>query len=598
MGGGGDNGGGGGGGRNNNGRNNSNNASANTSSEAEVRSLRAAKAEKLRSSGQDPYAYSFQRSHTAAELLERYESLPAGKAAPGTEEQPVSVAGRVLARRVMGKLAFLKLADDSGEVQLYVDRSALDERREGSFAEVKSLVDVGDIVGCAGGVRRTEKGELSIAAHSLTVLTKALRPLPDKWHGLADVEKRYRQRYVDMIATPGVRHALRARALMTSTLRRSLERRGFLEVETPVLEASAGGADARPFTTYHNALAQPFALRIATELHLKRLVVGGFERVFEIGRIFRNEGISARHNPEFTSVELYQVFADYSDMMELTEELIREAAVAVTGGTTLQYQGTEIDVGRPFARRTMAELVQAAVPALDAPALLERSASSADGADTASSSSSSSSSDGVDASSRAAAAAALAAAGCSRAAVAAALSPSTPSGNLLNLLFEELVESSLIQPTFVLDHPAVVSPLAKPHRRTKGAAERFELFVAGRELANAYSEMTDPLEQRRRLEAQMAAHSAAREQRKQSRGGEAEEDGDNENDYDVSLDEDFLLALEHGMPPTGGMGMGLDRLAMLLVDAASIRDVIAFPLLKRHQAKQEKQQEKGGDKEE
>lgn len=246
----------------------------------------------------------------------------------------------------------------------------------------------------------------------------------------------------------------------------------------------------------------------------------------------------------------------------------------------------------------MAELVQAAVPALDAPALLERSASSADGADTASSSSSSSSSDGVDASSRAAAAAALAAAGCSRAAVAAALSPSTPSGNLLNLLFEELVESSLIQPTFVLDHPAVVSPLAKPHRRTKGAAERFELFVAGRELANAYSEMTDPLEQRRRLEAQMAAHSAAREQRKQSRGGEAEEDGDNENDYDVSLDEDFLLALEHGMPPTGGMGMGLDRLAMLLVDAASIRDVIAFPLLKRHQAKQEKQQEKGGDKEE
>jgi lysyl-tRNA synthetase, class II len=586
---GGEGGGEGGGSGRNRGRNN-NNASTNTSSEAEIRSLRAAKAETLRSSGQDPYAYSFERTHTAAELLRLYEDLPAGETAPGTEEQPVAVAGRVLARRVMGKLAFLKVADDSGEVQLYVDRSALDERREGSFAELKSLVDVGDIVGCVGGVRRTEKGELSVAAHSLSVLTKALRPLPDKWHGLADVEKRYRQRYVDMIATPGVRDALRARALMTSTLRRSLEGRGFLEVETPVLEASAGGADARPFTTYHNALAQPFALRIATELHLKRLVVGGFERVFEIGRIFRNEGVSTRHNPEFTSVELYQAFADYNDMMDLTEELIREAAVAVTGGTKLNYQGAEIDVGSPFARKTMAELVQSAVPSIDASALLERSSEDA-----------SSSTSAVDEASRAAAAEALTAAGCSRSAVAAALSPSTSPGNLLNLLFEELVESTLIQPTFVLDHPAVVSPLAKPHRTTRGAAERFELYVAGRELANAYSEMTDPLEQRRRLEAQMASHSTAREEKKKSKtkkAGEAaaaeeeeEDDDDDENDYDVSLDEDFLLALEHGMPPTGGMGMGLDRLAMLLVDAASIRDVIAFPLLKR----QAKQQEKGGE---
>ena len=592
--GGGNNGNNGGGGRNR-GRNNNNNI-INTSSEAEIRSLRAAKADTLRSSGQDPYAYSFERTHTAAELLKQYETLPAGETAPGTEEQPVAVAGRVLARRVMGKLAFLKLADDSGEVQLYVDRSALDERREGAFAEVKSLVDVGDIVGCVGGVRRTEKGELSVAAHSLSVLTKALRPLPDKWHGLADVEKRYRQRYVDMIATPGVRDALRARALMTSTLRRSLERRGFLEVETPVLEASAGGADARPFTTYHNALAQPFALRIATELHLKRLVVGGFERVFEIGRIFRNEGVSTRHNPEFTSVELYQAFADYNDMMDLTEELIREAAVAVTGGTKLQYQGAEIDVGAPFARRTMAELVQEAVPALDASALLARSSSSSGGGDDDGDASSSSS---VDDAARVAAADALSAAGCSRAAVAAARSPTTGPGNLLNLLFEELVEATLVQPTFVLDHPAVVSPLAKPHRRTRGAAERFELYVAGRDLANAYSEMTDPLEQRRRLEAQVASHSAAREEKKKNRSpatkaGEEEEEEDDEDDYDVSLDEDFLLALEHGMPPTGGMGMGLDRLAMLLVDAASIRDVIAFPLLKRQQ--QQKQEKQGEEK--
>ena len=605
SGGGGGGGNGGGGGRNTRGGGRNSGASANTSSEAEIRSLRAAKAEALRSSGQDPYAYSFDRTHTAAELMEQYGDLPAGETAPGTEEQPVSVAGRVLARRVMGKLAFLKLADDSGEVQLYVDRSALDERREGSFAEVKSLVDVGDIVGCRGGVRRTEKGELSVAAHSLAVLTKALRPRPDKWHGLADVEKRYRQRYVDMIATPGVRDALRARALMTSTLRRSLERRGFLEVETPVLEASAGGADARPFTTFHNALAQPFALRIATELHLKRLVVGGFERVFEIGRIFRNEGVSTRHNPEFTSVELYQAFADYNDMMDLTEELIREAAVAVTGGTKLTYQGSEIDVGAPFARRTMAELVQAAVPAVDASALLERSADDASSAPSSSPSSSSSSSSVDDDAPRAAAAEALRAAGCSRAAVAAARSAATPPGQLLNLLFEELVEPTLVQPTFVLDHPAAVSPLAKPHRRTRGAAERFELYVAGRELANAYSEMTDPLEQRRRLEAQVESHSAARERKKKERqdsssGGSAkdsseegeEHEEDDEGDYDVSLDEDFLLALEHGMPPTGGMGMGLDRLAMLLVDAASIRDVIAFPLLKRQQqSKQEKKEE-------
>lgn len=585
----GEDGGGGGGGRNNRGGRNQN-ASTNTSSEAEIRSLRAAKADTLRSSGQDPYAYSFERTHTAAELLKFYEDLPAGEEAPGTEERPVSVAGRVLARRVMGKLAFLRLADDSGEVQLYVDRAALDARREGSFAEVKQLVDVGDIVGCVGGVRRTEKGELSVAAHSLRVLTKALRPLPDKWHGLADVEKRYRQRYVDMIATPGVRDALRARALMTSALRRSLERRGFLEVETPVLEAAAGGADARPFTTYHNALAQPFALRIATELHLKRLVVGGFERVFEIGRIFRNEGVSTRHNPEFTSVELYQAFADYNDMMDLTEELIREAAVAVTGGTRLVYQGAEIDVGAPFARRTMAELVQERVPALDAAALLERSSEAENDAASAASSSSDS-----DAAARAAAADALSAAGCSRAAVAAARAPSTGPGRLLNLLFEELVEATLVQPTFVIDHPAVTSPLAKPHRSTKGAAERFELYVAGRELANAYSEMTDPLEQRRRLEAQVSSHAAAREEKKKnsSPGKEGAEQEDDEIDYDVALDEDFLLALEHGMPPTGGMGMGLDRLAMLLVDAASIRDVIAFPLLKRQQPKQ---QEKQGEK--
>ena len=531
-------------------------AAASSSSEADVIALRTGKAATLRAAGREPYAYSYARTHTAAALAAQHADLADGAVAD--LPAPVSVAGRVMARRVMGKLAFIKVADESGSLQLYVDRAALDGVREGAFADVKALVDVGDIVGASGGVRRTEKGELSVAADCVTVLTKALRPLPDKWHGLADVEKRYRQRYVDLIVNPASRAALVARARMTGAIRRELEGRGFLEVETPVLEASAGGADARPFTTFHNALGQPYALRIAPELHLKRLVVGGFERVFEIGRVFRNEGVSTRHNPEFTAVECYQAYADYGDMMDLAEDLIRAAAVAVTGGSTaVSYQGTPLDFGAPFRRATMASLVGGAAGIASPETVFGPDADLGEA--------------------RAVAAAALKAGGANPAPAASAPSP----GHALNAVFEGLVEPTLLAPTFVLDHPASLSPLAKPHRSTPGAAERFELFVAGRELANAYSEATDPVDQRARLEAQVARHASAAAAAAAARPAGTAAGSEDPDQYAVEVDADFLAALEYGLPPTGGLGIGLDRLAMLLTDAASIRDVIAFPLMKR-----------------
>ncbi|GAB4819350.1 hypothetical protein N2152v2_006396 [Parachlorella kessleri] len=546
-------------------------ASERTSSDEDIRKLRIQKAEELRAGGQEPYAYTFQRTHSARQLQELYprEQLGDGQELPEVE---VAVAGRVMARRVMGKLAFCRLVDASGEIQLYVDKMRVEEEQEGAFASLKNLVDTGDIVGVAGSLKRTEKGELSVVVRRLRVLTKSLLPLPDKWHGLTDVEQRYRKRYLDMIVTPGVADTLRARSLTITTMRRLLEDLGFLEVETPVLEASAGGADARPFVTYHNTLGRNFTLRIATELHLKRLVVGGLERVFEIGRIFRNEGISARHNPEFTSIELYQAYADYNDMMDLTETIIRACAKAVLGTLSVPYQGQELDFEQPFRRATMHDLVKEAtgidfegfgsdVEAARAAALqdLRRRPDSQP----------------------------------SQEAVQGAASV----GVILNEVFEAVVEAGLQQPTFVLDHPVDISPLAKPHRSRAGVVERFELFVAGRELANSFSELTDPVEQRQRLEAQVAAHREAVQRQQREReaaaaaAAAAAEDGGNgvakqggqqqeEEAYEVTLDEDFLTALEYGMPPTGGMGMGIDRLVMLLTDSPSIRDVIAFPLMK------------------
>ena len=364
------------------------------------------------------------------------------------------------------------------------------------------------------------------------MLSKSLQPLPDKWHGLADVEKRYRQRYLDLIVSPHTRETFRRRARIVSTMRRWLDERDFLEIETPVLQTEAGGADARPFETHHNALDLPLTLRIATELHLKRLVVGGFERVYELGRIFRNEGVSTRHNPEFTSVEIYQAYADYHGMMEITEQLIVATAREVCGGTVITYQGTEVDLTPPWRRATMHDLVQEAT-GLDFTAF--------EGPDPAGS--------------RARAAAAMAAAGLEVPDGADCL------GRLLVEAFEQTVETSLIQPTFVLDYPVENSPLARAHRSKPGLVERFELFIVGRETANAFSELIDPVDQRSRLEAQQ----------ERRRGGDPEAQ---------TVDEDFIHALEVGMPPTGGLGIGIDRLVMLLTDSPSIRDVIAFPLLR------------------
>jgi lysyl-tRNA synthetase class 2 len=550
-------------------------AADSTSSEEDIRKLRIQKADELRIAGREPYAYTFDRTHSAQELQDLHKDLANGEQ---LDDISVSCAGRIMARRVMGKLAFARLVDASGAIQLYVDKKTLDEQQEGGFAEFKNLIDTGDIVGVEGGLRRTDKGELSIVVRKLTVLTKSLLPLPDKWHGLADVEARYRKRYLDMIVTPGVIDTFKARSKVVSTIRRYLEDREFLEVETPVLESAAGGADARPFVTYHNTLRRDFTLRIATELHLKRLVVGGLEKVFEIGRIFRNEGMSSRHNPEFTSIELYQAYADYNNMMELTETLIREASQAVLGVSKVDYQGQELDFGKPFRRATMHDLVH------EATGVNFEQFSKSDG-------------DGGLAAAKEAAITALQAVSSQDTRAEQGKIATAPSiGHVLNEVFEALVESTLRQPTFVLDHPVEISPLAKPHRSRAGVVERFELFVAGRELANSFSELTDPVDQRSRLEAQVAAHqlaldaaakeaaangtSAATTNGNSSSSSGSDTEGDDEAPYEVKLDEDFLTALEYGMPPTGGMGMGIDRLVMLLTDSASIRDVIAFPLMK------------------
>ena len=453
-----------------------------------------------------------------AQLQHVHADLPNGE----ERDLKVAVAGRVMARRVMGKLAFFSLSDETGTIQLFLEKKTLGE----SFSQITALVDAGDLIGVSGILRRTDRGELSVKVAEWTMLTKSLQPLPDKWHGLADVEKRYRQRYLDLIVTPQSRETFRRRALTVSSIRRWLDDREFLEIDTPVLQSQPGGADARPFETHHNALDLQLTLRIATELHLKRLVVGGFERVYELGRIFRNEGISSRHNPEFTTVEVYQAYSDYLGMMELTEQMISGVCQDVCGCQTITYQGTEIDMTPPWRRATMHELVQ------DATGL-----------------------DFHGFSTREDAAAAMEAKGLHVPALADSV------GRLLNEAFEQGVESTLIQPTFVMDYPLEISPLARPHRSKPGLVERFELFIVGREHANAFSELTDPVDQRQRLETQQERKAA----------GDLEAQG---------LDEDFVNALEVGMPPTGGLGIGIDRLVMLLTDSPSIRDVIAFPLLR------------------
>jgi lysyl-tRNA synthetase, class II len=493
----------------------------------EIRATRLEKVEQIKALGLNPYAYKWEISHHCEQLQETYKDLADGEEI----NVKVSIAGRILARRVFGKLAFFSLQDETGTIQLYLDKNKIDENMtdgESSFNSLKKLTDVGDILGVKGTIKRTEKGELSIYVGEYAILTKSLLPLPDKWHGLTDTEKRYRQRYVDLIVNPQVRNTFRIRAKITAGIRRYLEDKDFLEIETPVLQSEAGGAEARPFITYHNTLKMDLYLRIATELHLKRLVVGGFERVFELGRIFRNEGVSTKHNPEFTSIEVYQAYGDYFDMMNLTEDLIQTVAQNTLGKTEVEYQGETINLQTPWRRETMHNLVKEKTN-IDFANITDIT---------------------------------LAKKACEEAGIKDYEKYDTI-GELLNQAFEQKVEETLIQPTFVTDYPVEISPLAKPHRSKPGLVERFELFIVGRELANGFSELTDPVDQRQRLEAQA--------QKKEAGDVEAH-----------SVDEDFVTALEYGMPPTVGLGIGIDRLVMLLTNSESIRDVIAFPLLKSH----------------
>ena len=500
-------------------------------SEEDIRAARLEKVNQLKQLGANPYAYRWESTHHTAELQEKFADLPNGEEV----HLDVAVAGRIMARRVFGKLAFFTLQDETGAIQLYLEKNRIQEWMgdvDGeAFTHLKQLIDAGDILGARGTIKRTEKGELSVYVKEYSILTKSLLPLPDKWHGLTDVAKRYRQRYVDLIVNPEVRQTFRRRAQITAGIRRYLEERDFLEIETPVLQSEAGGADARPFITYHNTLEMELYLRIATELHLKRLIVGGFEKVFELGRIFRNEGVSTRHNPEFTSVEVYQAYADYHDMMALTEGIITTVAQEVLGTLHISYQGTQIDLSPPWRRVTMHDLVR------EHTGLDFNSFSTLEEAKAA-----------------------------SKNAALQGIEDAPTIGKLLNEAFEQKIEEKLIQPTFVIDYPVEISPLAKPHRSQPGLVERFELFIVGRETANSFSELTDPIDQRERLEAQAALKAA----------GNLEAQG---------IDEDFITALEYGMPPTGGLGIGIDRLVMLLTDCASIRDAIAFPLLKPESAK-------------
>lgn len=508
----------------------SSNADSSDSGIEGIRAARLQKVEELKQIGQIPYAYSWNMTHSIATLQKKFADLEAG----AEEDFSVSVAGRIMARRVFGKLAFFTLQDETGTMQLYLEKKTIQAEMkavdEQAFNHLKQLTDVGDVIGARGTIKRTDKGELSVKVKQYAMLTKSLLPLPDKFHGLTDVAKRYRQRYVDLIVNPEVRETFRKRAKITAAIRRYLDELGYLEVETPVLQSEPGGAEARPFVTYHNTLDMELYLRIATELHLKRMVVGGFEKVFELGRVFRNEGISTRHNPEFTTIEMYQAYSDYEDMMALTEAMIEQISKEVVGSATVTYQDEEISFATPWKRITMHEAVE------------EKT--------------------GIDFSQFTDVAEAKKAA---KAAGIGEVDDCESVGHVLNEAFEQRVEDTLIQPTFITDYPVEISPLAKPHRSKPGLVERFELFMVGRETANGFSELTDPVDQRDRLELQAARKEA----------------GDLEAH---SVDEDFITALEYGMPPTVGLGIGIDRLVMVLTDAASIRDAIAFPLLKPESA--------------
>lgn len=476
--------------------------------------IRREKLEELQKQGKDPFAITkFNKTHSSQEIKDNYEAL---------EQKDVTIAGRIMAKRIMGKASFCHIQDEQGKIQCYVSTNDLGEE---NYKEFKTY-DVGDIVGITGFVFKTRTEEISVHAKKITLLAKSLRPLPEKFHGLKDTDLRYRQRYVDLIVNPEVKETFIKRTQIINEVRNILNEKGYLEVETPILNTISGGATARPFITHHNTLDIDMYLRIATELNLKRLIVGGFDKVYEIGRIFRNEGMDIRHNPEFTSIEFYAAYENYNDMMDITEEIFQRCAMKVCGTTKITYQGTEIELGGKWKRISMIDSIKE-VTGIDfntietdeeAVALAkEKNIEIPKGKETR--------------------------------------------GNVISLFFEEYVEKTLVQPTFIYDYPIEISPLAKKCDYDPRLTQRFEAFVGGREYGNAFSELNDPIDQYERFKEEIRAR----------------ENGDDEAGM---MDEDFINALEYGLPPTGGEGIGIDRLVMLLTDAASIRDVLLFPTMK------------------
>ena len=486
---------------------------ANEKELSEILQVRRDKLSALQEAGADPFQITkYDVTHHGQDIKDNYEEL---------EGKEVAIAGRMMSKRIMGKASFCHVQDLSGTMQVYVARDSLGEEAYAGFKKW----DIGDIIGVKGTVFKTKTGETSVHASEMTLLSKSLQPLPEKFHGLTNVDTRYRQRYVDLITNPESKDTFIKRSRIISTIRRFLDDQGFIEVETPMLVSNAGGAAARPFETHFNALDEDFKLRISLELYLKRLIVGGLERVYEIGRVFRNEGLDTRHNPEFTLMELYQAYTDYHGMMDLTENMYRHVAKEVLGTTTIVYNGVEMDLGKPFERITMADAVKK-YSGVDFNEIktLEEARAIADEKH-------------VEYEER------------------------HKKGDILNLFFEEFVEEHLVQPTFVMDHPVEISPLTKRKPDNPDYVERFEFFMNGWEMANAYSELNDPIDQRARFAAQEEQFAA----------------GDEEANH---TDEDFLNALEIGMPPTGGIGYGIDRMCMLLTDSAAIRDVLLFPTMK------------------
>lgn len=485
----------------------------------ELLQVRRDKLRELREKGIDPFGGRYERSHLASEIHAAYGDRTKETLA---EKPPrVAIAGRIMSKRGHGKAAFAHIEDVSDRIQIYV---RLDTVGESAYDLFKAC-DLGDWIGVEGVVFKTNRGETTVQAEKLVLLSKSLRPLPEKFHGLQDIEQRYRKRYLDLIMNADVRKTFMTRSRIIQAIRHYLDKQGFLEVETPTLHTIAGGALARPFHTHHNALDMPLYMRIAIELHLKRLIVGGLEKVYEIGRVYRNEVISTRHNPEFTMLELYEAYADFHDIMDLTENITLHVADSVIGSRELQYQGQSIDLSPPWQRRHMTDLIKEHVGVDFTQKMSDEEAHAL------------AKEYGID------------------------VEPEMRFGHIVNEFFEQRVEDQLIQPTFVYGHPVEISPLAKKNAEDPRFTDRFELFIVGREHANAFSELNDPIDQRRRFEAQLAEREAG-------------------NEEAHMMDDDFIEALEYGMPPTGGLGIGIDRLVMLFTDAPSIRDVLLFPLMR------------------